>query len=107
MSAAKFWVGAAMALLSAVLPAMTDNMGATGWFNVFVLAAGAFAVLSTPNTEGWGKAKAVVAALSAAVVVLISVWEGGVDAGEAMQVVAALLAALGVYAVPNKDAELA
>lgn len=104
MSTAKFWVSALMAVLAAVVPGLTDGMDAAAWINVIALGAGAVMVFTTSNdAPGWGAAKSVAAVVAAAAVVLASAVTGGIDAGEWMQVAAAVLGALGVYAVPNKS----
>lgn len=95
-------IQAAATVLAAVVPAFAAGpLDAVGWFNVIVLAMGAVMVYNAANIPGWDYAKLIASAVSAVVVLLISVWEGGLTTAEIMQLVLAFLGAIGVGAIPN------
>jgi 2-keto-3-deoxy-6-phosphogluconate aldolase len=87
-------------VLSAVLAAMVvDNVvSASEWVNVAVLGVGALGVFAAPNVPGAAFTKSILAAASAALVVLTSAITDGVQATEWLQMAVAALGALGVYA---------
>jgi len=80
-----------------------NNISPVEWVNVAIMAIGACAVFAAPNVPGAAYTKSVLAALTAGLVVLASVIVGGVTNVEWIQIVLAVLGALGVYAVPNKS----
>lgn len=98
------------AVVATVLAAIIAAMGGDGiisaveWVNVAILGVGAASVFAAPNVPGARYTKAILAALTAALVVLTSAITGGVALVEWLQIAMAVLGALGVYAVPNKDA---
>lgn len=92
-------------VLSAVSAALLgDNViSPQEWVNVAILGVGAAGVFAAPNVPGAAYTKSVLAVLAAVLTVLASVIVGGVGTAEIIQMVLAGLAALGVYAVPNKS----
>lgn len=94
------------AALAAVLPLLTatDTLSLTEWINVGVVAAGALSVYIATNLPAepvWNYSKLAMSALSAAGVVLISALSDSVVGNaEVWQIVAAVLAALGVWGAP-------
>lgn len=104
MSVAKTIVQLIAAVLAAIAPGIIvgQPLGVVGWINLVVLAAGAIHVYNAANLPHWNVAKAIASAVAAVGVVLISALsDGGVSAGEWVQIVTALLGAAAVYAVPN------
>jgi hypothetical protein len=89
-------------VLAAVVPAFAAGpLDMVGWFNVIVLAAGAFMVYNAANIPGWNYAKLLASGVSAVAVLLMSSWSGGLSTAEIMQLVLAFLGAVGVGAIPN------
>ena len=72
--------------------------------NLAILVLGAVGVYAVPNLpSGWmGYGKTIIAALTAALVALVSFLTGGVTAAEWMQVVVAGFAGVGVFITPNE-----
>lgn len=104
MRTMKAIIQALATVLAAIVPAFAAGpLDATGWFNVIVLAMGAIMVYNAANIPGWNYAKLIASAVSAVVVLLISVWEGGLTTPEIMQLILAFLGALGVGAIPNGE----
>ena len=91
-------------ILSAVVAALTgDNViDAVEWINVAVAGVGALAIFASPNVPGAPITKAVLAVLSAVLVLAVNLIADGVTISEWMQLGVAALGALGVYAVPNQ-----
>ena len=107
MSVAKTIVQVIVAVLAAVLPSVVvgEPLGLVGWINIVVLAAGAVNVFNAANLPHWNVAKAIASAVAAVGVVLISALsDGGVTAGEWVQIITALLGSGAVFAVPNRGA---
>ena len=108
MSVAKTIVQVIVAVLAAILPSLLvgQPLGLVGWINIVVLAAGAVQVYNASNlVPGWPIAKAIASAVAAVGVVLISALsDGGVTAGEWVQIITALLGSGAVFAVPNRGA---
>lgn len=100
---AKTWVALVAVVLAALVPVLDVGgpQGLTGWINVVILVAGAVQVYNAPNVTWWPAAKTVAAGVSAGGVVLVSFVGDGVTLGEGVQVAIAVLAAVGVYRVPN------
>jgi hypothetical protein len=91
-------------ILSAVTAALVGDNFITPqeWVNVAILAVGAASVFAAPNVPGATYTKTILAVLAAVLTVLASVIVGGVGTTELIQMVLAGLAAVGVFAVPNK-----
>lgn len=95
-------------ILAAVSAALTGDsvIDTTEWLNVAVLAVGALGVFAAPNVPGARVTKAVLAVLSAVLVLAVNLIAGGIDLSEWIQLGLAALGALGVYAVPNTTRDL-
>lgn len=107
MTVAKTVVQVVVAVLAAILPSLLTGqaLGLVGWINIIVLAAGAVHVYNSANLPGWNVAKAIASAVAAVGVVLISALsDGGVTAGEWVQIITALLGSGAVFATPNRGA---
>lgn len=93
-------------ILAAILAALTgDNViDSVEWVNVAILAVGSAGVFAAPNVAGSAYTKTVLSVLAAVLTVLASAIVGGIDTTEWVQIAMAALGALGVWAVPNKDA---
>jgi hypothetical protein len=105
MSYAKAIVALLVAVLAAVVPAVTDRgMGVVEWINVAVLALGAVQVYNASNElPGWAYAKAIAAVLSVGVVTISSYISFGISPTEWIQVAVAVLGAALVYLTPNRQ----
>lgn len=104
MSVAKTIVQLVVAVLAAVAPGIVvgQPLGLVGWINIIMLAAGAIQVYNSANLPHWEVAKAIASGVAAVGVVLISALsDGGVTAGEWVQIVIALAGTGAVFAVPN------
>ena len=104
MVVAKMIVQLVAAVLAAVAPGIIvgQPLGLTGWINIIVLAAGAVNVFNAANLPHWNIAKTIASAVAAVGVVLISALsDGGVTAGEWVQIIVALAGSGTVFAVPN------
>jgi hypothetical protein len=101
---AKALVGAAGVILAAVLVAFVGDgsMNMNEFVNVVVLGTGTVSLAIAPNTPGAKYVKALLAAVSAAAVVLISVYTGGISPTEWVQIAVAAGTAAGVWKVPNQ-----
>lgn len=98
----KLAVQVAGTVLAALLPLVTKgSLGATEWLNVAIIGVGACAVFTGPNVAGAKYTKVVLSGLTAALTVLASAIVGGVDAAEGIQIVLAVLSAVGVYSANN------
>lgn len=89
-------------IVSAVALAFGDGqVSASEWINVLILGLGSVAVLGAGNLpEGlWAHTKTFVSAATAGAVFLQSAITGGIDGAEWLQLVLAVLGAVGVYAV--------
>jgi hypothetical protein len=108
MNYAKAVAAVVTTVLAAIAAALFgDNViSAVEWVNVAILAVGACAVFAAPNVPGAIYTKSILAALTAGLVLLASVIVGGVTVVEWIQVILAVLGALGVYAVPNSNSNL-
>jgi hypothetical protein len=94
-------------ILSAVIASLTGDsvIGDVEWINIAISGVGALAVFAGPNVPGARVTKAVLAVLSAVLVLLTNLIVDGVTISEWMQLGVAALGALGVYAVPNTSRE--
>lgn len=103
MNYAKSGAAVVATVLSGVVAALTgDNLiSPVEWINVSILGVGALAVFAAPNVPGARVTKAVLAVLSAVLVLLVNLIVDGVTVSEWLQLGVAALGALGVYAVPN------
>lgn len=101
---AKFFAIVLATVLSAVSAALVGDsvISPQEWVNVAILGVGAAGVFAAPNVPGAAYTKTVLAVLAAVLTVLASVIVGGVGTAEIIQMVLAGLAAVGVFAVPNK-----
>jgi peptidoglycan/LPS O-acetylase OafA/YrhL len=108
MNYAKALAAVVATVLSGVVAALTgDNViGNVEWINIAILGVGALAVFTGPNVPGARITKAVLAVLSAVLVLLVNLIVDGVTISEWMQLGVAALGALGVYAVPNRGADV-
>lgn len=101
---AKAAVAVLAAVLAAILPGLTTDgpLGFVGVVNVIVLAAGAVQVYNAANLPGYRYAKVIAAAVAAAGVVVVSAWSDEfISSAEWVQIVLAVLGAVGVGAVRN------
>lgn len=89
-------------VLSAIVAALVgDNaIDAHEWVNIAITAVGAAAVFTAPNVPGAMYVKQILAVLSAVLVLLNNVIDGGIDLSEWLQLALAALGALGVVAAP-------
>src|SRR4051812_5600388 len=91
-------------VLSALVGALTDNVITdTEWINVAIAGVGALAVFTAPNIPGAIYTKAILAALTAVLQLLVSFISDGISASEWLQLAVAALTALGVYQVANTE----
>lgn len=94
----------AATVAAAAVAALSDNTITTKeWINLAVAGVGAAAVFAGPNVPGARYTKAVLAALSAGLMALLSTIDGGLTTSAFLQVAIAVAGALGVYAVPNSQ----
>ena len=95
-------------VLAALVPAVTGGISTAEWLNVVVLGAGAAAVFAAPNVPFAPITKAVLAVVTAAATALVTfVGAGGFDnvsSGQWLQLGVVVLAAVGVFSVPNRPA---
>lgn len=100
---AKTLVAVLAAVLAAVLPGLTgDTFGLVELVNVTILAAGAIQVFNAGNLPSFRYAKTVAAAVAALGVVFISAWtDFRISPAEVVQMILAVLGAVGVATVPN------
>jgi hypothetical protein len=103
MNYAKAGAAVVATVLSAVIAALTGDavIGDVEWINIAIAGVGALAVFTGPNVPGARVTKAVLAVLSAVLVLLVNLIVDGVTISEWMQLGVAALGALGVYSVPN------
>lgn len=103
MNYAKAGAAVVATILSGVVAALTgDNtIGDVEWINIAILGVGALGIFAAPNVPGARVTKAVLAVLSAVLMLLVNLIVDGVTLSEWMQLGVAALGALGVYAVPN------
>lgn len=106
----KFIVQVVFTAVSVLIAALADDtVDAAEWINVLIAALGAVAVLGAGNLPSgvWAYTKTIVAAATAAAILLVSfVSDGGsVTTSEWLQVLLAAGAAVGVAAVPGPRLE--
>lgn len=91
----------ATALAALVAGLLDDRLDFVEWLNVGVMALGAVGVLGAGNLPSgvWRYTKALVAAASAVLVLWQSLASGGMTQSEWLQLAAAALGAVGVWAV--------
>src|ERR1051326_6589953 len=91
-------------VLAGVVSALTgDNfVGPVEWINIAILAVGACGVFAAPNVPGARVTKAVLAVLSAVLVLAVNLIVDGITVSEWLQLGVAAVGALGVFAVPNR-----
>ena len=99
---AKFIVQALITVLAALAGVWTGGVTPVEWVNVAIIGVGALGVFAAPNVPGAPYTKAVLAVLTAGLVVLSSAIVGGIDFPELVQIIVAGAGAVGVYAVQNK-----
>jgi hypothetical protein len=98
----KFAAQVIATIISAVALAFGDGqVSASEWINVVILGLGSVAVLGAGNLPSgvWSHTKTIVSAATAGAVFLQSAITGGIDGAEWLQLVLAVLGALGVLAV--------
>lgn len=102
MNYAKAAAGVLAAVATAIVAALMgdDAISNVEWVNVAVVAVGAAAVFAAPNVPGARYTKAILAALAAVLVLLVSVITDGITATEWIQLALAAAGALGVFAAP-------
>lgn len=93
-------------VLAAVAAVWAGGVTPVEWVNVAIIGAGALSVFTAPNVPGAAYTKSILAAVTAALVVLTSAITGGLVFVEVVQIVIAAAGAVGVYAVPNAGTEL-
>lgn len=98
----KFIVQAVIAVLVALAAVWTGGVTNVEIINVAIVGVGALSVFAAPNVPGAAYTKAILAALSAALVVLTSAVTGGIVFPELVQILVAAAGAVGVFALPNK-----
>ncbi len=106
MNYLKFVAQVVAAGVAALVPALADGrVTPDEWINVGIIALGAVAVLGAGNLPAgvWHWAKVIVAAASAVLVALASLWTGGITAMEWVQLGLAALGALGVAVLPGPE----
>lgn len=98
----KSFVAVGAALVGAAGAALTgDGRIDTGeWLNIIILTCGAAAVFAAPNVPGARYTKLVLSVITAAATASVSLVVDGVSLTDAIQILTALLAALGVHAAP-------
>ena len=103
MNYAKAGAAVVATVLTGVVAALTGDavIDDVEWINVAIVGVGALAVFAAPNVPGARVTKAVLAVLSAVLVLLVNMIADGITMSEWMQLGVAALGALGVYAVPN------
>lgn len=106
---AKFFAAVVATVISGIVAALYGDgtVSSTEWVNVAIAAVGALAVFAAPNVPGAAYTKSILAVLAAGLAVAASAIVGGITPTEWMQIALAALGALGVYAVPNRGAEVA
>jgi hypothetical protein len=106
MNYAKAGAAVVATILSGVVAALTGDavISDVEWINIAIVGVGALAVFASPNVPGARVSKAILAVLSAVLVLLVNLIADGITISEWMQLGVAALGALGVYAVPNTGA---
>ncbi len=92
-------------VLSAVVAALFGDefVSSVEWVNIAIAGVGAAAVFAAPNVPGAAYTKAIIAVLTAVLTLLASLLlVGPLGVSEWLQLGVVALAALGVYAVPNR-----
>lgn len=104
---AKFVAIVVATVLSGITAALAGDsvVSATEWVNIAILAVGALGVFAAPNVPGAAYTKSILAVLAAVLTVLASAIVGGISTTEWLQIALAGLGALGVYAIPNSNAD--
>jgi hypothetical protein len=111
MRANKALVALTAAMATAALPVLsgrTDALAAADWVNVAIAMTGAGAVYIAANLEDggiWTWTKAIMAGLSAALMLVVSQLTGGITGAEVVQVLTAFLGAVAVAMVSNGQDE--
>lgn len=103
---AKAVVEVVITVLAALAVVWAGGVSVEEWVNVAIIAAGALGVFAAPNVPGAEYTKAVLASITAGLVVLASVITTGVGFPELVQIVIAAAGAVGVYVIPNKGARV-
>lgn len=92
-------------VIAGLITALTDNnVSDAEWVNIAILGVGAVAVFFGPNTQYAKYTKTVLSGLTAGLITLQSAITNGVTQTETLQIVLAVLTAIGVYTVGNKGA---
>lgn len=105
MNYAKALAAVIATVLSAVVAALTGDQldSSVEWVNVAIVGVGAAAVFAAPNVPGAVYTKSVLAVLTAVLTLLADLLlVGPLGISEYLQLGVAALAALGVFAVPNR-----
>lgn len=98
----KSFLAVVATVLATVAAALTgdQNVDATEWLNVVLLAAGAAAVFAAPNVPGAKYTKLILAVVTAVVTAAASLILDGISTTDLLQLALAALGAVGVYAAP-------
>lgn len=101
----KFAMAVAATVASAIVAALTGDqvVDTVEWINVVIVGFGAVGVLGAGNTPAgvWKYMKGYVAAATTAAIFLTSIYTGGIDTSELIQLIFVFIGALGVVAVPG------
>jgi hypothetical protein len=104
---AKLILAIVATVLTGIVAAYTDgHISNSEWINVAIAGVGAAGVFAAPNVPGSMYTKSIIAVLTAVLTALASFISDGISQAELMQMAVIALAALGVYAVPNKTNEV-
>ena len=99
----KFGAQLIATIIAALVPALSgdDHVSPSEWINVAIVGLGALAVLGAGEFPSgiWSQVKVFLAAATAGLVLLHSVLGNGVTSTEMLQILVALLGAIGVGAV--------
>lgn len=109
MNYAKALAAVLATVLSAVVAALTGDevVSTVEWVNIAIAGVGAAAVFAAPNVPGAAYTKAVLAVLTAVLTLLADLLlVGPLGTSEWLQLGVVALGALGVYAVPNRGAQI-
>lgn len=95
-------------VLAALVPLLSsgnNHLSAKEWINVAILGAGSIGVFFAPNVPGAKYTKAILAAVTAVLTLLVTfIGHGAVNTGQIIQLILAGLGALGVLSFANTPA---
>jgi drug/metabolite transporter (DMT)-like permease len=105
----KFIAQVLATVVAAIVAALADNrLDTPEWINVVIVGLGAVAVLGAGNLPSgvWSHTKTIVAAATAGAVFLQSAISDGITGAEWLQLLLAVVGALGVFAAPGPKVAL-